>query len=95
VVDDTVHFLSKYQRAKREQGKSAEEAVRYAFSSVGVALWVTTFVLVAGFSVLATSDFGMNHTMGLFTALTIAIALIVDFLFLPALLIKIEGKENA
>ncbi len=100
VVDDTVHFLSKYQRAKREQGKTAEEAVRYAFSSVGVALWVTTFVLVAGFSVLATSDFGMNHTMGLFTALTIAIALIVDFLFLPALLLKIEGskiegKENA
>ncbi len=90
VVDDTVHFLSKYQRAKREQGKSAEEAVRYAFSSVGVALWVTTFVLVAGFSVLATSDFGMNHTMGLFTALTIAIALIVDFLFLPALLLKAE-----
>jgi predicted RND superfamily exporter protein len=93
VVDDTVHFLSKYQRAKREQGKSSEEAVRYAFSSVGVALWVTTFVLVAGFSVLATSDFGMNHTMGLFTALTIAIALIVDFLFLPALLIKIEGSK--
>jgi predicted RND superfamily exporter protein len=92
VVDDTVHFLSKYQRAKREQGKSAEEAVRYAFSSVGVALWVTTFVLVAGFSVLATSDFGMNHTMGLFTALTIAIALIVDFLFLPALLIKVEEE---
>ena len=91
VVDDTVHFLSKYQRARREQGKNAEEAVRYAFSSVGVALWVTTFVLVAGFSVLATSDFGMNHTMGLFTALTIAIALIVDFLFLPALLLKVEG----
>ncbi|MEH6348016.1 MAG: efflux RND transporter permease subunit [Bermanella sp.] len=94
VVDDTVHFLSKYQRAKREQGKTAEEAVRYAFSSVGVALWVTTFVLVAGFSVLATSDFGMNHTMGLFTALTIAIALIVDFLFLPALLLKIEGGKE-
>ena len=95
VVDDTVHFLSKYQRAKREQGKSAEEAVRYAFSSVGVALWVTTFVLVAGFSVLATSDFGMNHTMGLFTALTIAIALIVDFLFLPALLLKVEEEVKS
>ena len=94
VVDDTVHFLSKYQRAKREQGKTSEEAVRYAFSSVGVALWVTTFVLVAGFLVLATSDFGMNHTMGLFTALTIAIALIVDFLFLPALLLKLDGEKE-
>ncbi len=94
VVDDTVHFLSKYQRARNEQGKSAEDAVRYAFSSVGVALWVTTFVLVAGFLVLASSDFGMNSTMGLFTALTIAIALIVDFLFLPALLMKVEGEAN-
>ncbi len=94
VVDDTVHFLSKYQRARKEKNSSPEEAVRYAFSSVGVALWVTTFVLVAGFMVLASSDFGMNSTMGLFTALTIAIALIVDFLFLPALLITVEGEKN-
>jgi predicted RND superfamily exporter protein len=95
VVDDTVHFLSKYQRARKEKNSSPEEAVRYAFSSVGVALWVTTFVLVAGFMVLASSDFGMNSTMGLFTALTIAIALIVDFLFLPALLITVEGEKDA
>jgi predicted RND superfamily exporter protein len=95
VVDDTVHFLSKYQRARKEKNSSPEEAVRYAFSSVGVALWVTTFVLVAGFMVLASSDFGMNSTMGLFTALTIGIALIVDFLFLPALLITVEGEKDA
>ena len=95
VVDDTVHFLSKYQRARNEHNNTPEEAVRYAFSSVGVALWVTTFVLVAGFMVLASSDFGMNSTMGLFTALTIGIALIVDFLFLPALLMKVEGDNPA
>ena len=94
VVDDTVHFLSKYQRARREHGKSAEDAVRYAFSTVGVALAVTTFVLIAGFMVLATSDFHMNTHIGLFTALTIAIALIVDFLFLPSLLIALDAKKH-
>ena len=94
VVDDTVHFLSKYQRARTELGKSAEEAVRYAFSTVGVALWVTTLVLVAGFAVLAASDFSMNADMGMFTALTIAIALIIDFMFLPALLISVEKQRN-
>ena len=94
VVDDTVHFLSKYQRARRELGKSAEEAVRYAFSTVGVALWVTTLVLVAGFLVLATSDFNMNAHMGMFTALTIGVALVVDFLFLPALLISVEKSHD-
>jgi len=94
VVDDTVHFLSKYQRARRELGKSAEEAVRYAFSTVGVALWVTTLVLVAGFLVLASSDFNMNAHMGMFTALTIGVALIIDFLFLPALLISVEKSHD-
>ncbi|MEA3411904.1 MAG: MMPL family transporter [Pseudomonadota bacterium] len=86
VVDDTVHFLSKYLRARRERGCNAEDAVRYAFSSVGIALWVTTVVLVAGFLVLSLSAFELNAGMGLLTAVTITIALIVDFLLLPPLL---------
>ncbi|MDH3535339.1 MAG: MMPL family transporter, partial [Gammaproteobacteria bacterium] len=40
VVDDTVHFLSKYLRARREKGLDAVDAVRYAFSTVGLALVV-------------------------------------------------------
>lgn len=91
VVDDTIHFLSKYLRARREKGLSAEDAVRYAFSTVGVALWVTSVALVAGFLVLATSSFKLNSGMGLLTAIVIAIALIVDFLLLPPLLIKLDG----
>ncbi len=94
VIDDTVHFLSKYQRAKREKGYSAEQAVEYAFSTVGTALWVTTFVLCAGFMVLAMSEFNMNAHMGIFTACAIALALIFDFFALPALLLKIDGKPN-
>ena len=92
VVDDTVHFLSKYLRARREQGLNAEDAVRYAFSSVGMALWVTTLVLVAGFLVLAQSHFELNSAMGLLTAVTISIALFVDFLFLPPLLMLVDKK---
>jgi predicted RND superfamily exporter protein len=90
VVDDTIHFLSKYLRARREQGLGAEDAVRYAFSTVGIALWVTSVALVAGFLVLATSSFKLNSGMGLLTAIVIAIALIVDFLLLPPLLIKMD-----
>ncbi len=95
VIDDTVHFLSKYQRARREKNFGAEEAVRYAFSTVGTALWVTTFVLIAGFMVLAMSDFNMNAYMGIFTAITIALALVFDFLALPALLLKLQGDKGA
>lgn len=97
VVDDTIHFLSKYLRARREKGLSAEDAVRYAFSTVGIALWVTSVALIAGFLVLSTSSFKLNSGMGLLTAIVIAIALIVDFFLLPPLLIKLDkwlSKDN-
>ncbi len=91
VVDDTVHFLSKYLHARRERGADSHDAVRYAFNSVGRALWITTLVLVAGFMVLAQSSFKINADMGLLTAVTILVALAVDFLFLPPLLMKLDN----
>ncbi|NCM76301.1 MMPL family transporter [Vibrio parahaemolyticus] len=91
VVDDAVHFLSKYQRARRE-GQTAEQAIRYAFHTVGRALWITTVVLVAGFSVLAMSSFRLNADMGQLSAIVIFIALVVDFLFLPTLLMLFDKK---
>ena len=94
VVDDTVHFMSKYQRARRESGLNSEQAVRYAFTSVGRALLTTSVVLIAGFLVLALSSFKLNSGMGLLTALVIALALIADFLLLPPLLMKLEEKSN-
>ena len=93
VVDDSVHFLSKYLRARRERGLDAEQAVRYAFNSVGKALWITTLVLIVGFMFLAQSAFRLNSDMGLMTAMTIALALLADFLFLPPLLMTLDKKR--
>lgn len=94
VVDDTVHFLSKYLRARREKGMDAKEAVRYSFETVGVALTETTILLVLGFSVLTYSAFELNSQNGLMTSITIALALVVDFLFLPGLLIAIDKSKS-
>jgi predicted RND superfamily exporter protein len=95
VVDDTVHFLSKYLRARREMHLSPEDAVRYAFKTVGRALIITSVVLVAGFLVLSMSSFELNSGMGLLTAIVIIFALVADFLFLPPLLMKIEENTHA
>ena len=94
VVDDTVHFLSKYLRARRERGLGPQDAVRYAFRTVGTALWVTSLVLIAGFMVLSLSAFKLNAGMGLLTSITIGLALVADFLFLPPLLMKLEEKNS-
>ncbi|MCH6256037.1 efflux RND transporter permease subunit [Puniceicoccaceae bacterium K14] len=94
VVDDTVHFLSKYLRARREKGYSSEQAVRYAFQTVGKALVVTTVILVVGFGILGTSTFRMNSWMGQLTAIVIVLALIADFILLPTLLMVLDGKSK-
>ncbi|MFT4566479.1 MAG: putative RND superfamily exporter protein [Saprospiraceae bacterium] len=94
IVDDTVHFMSKFLRAQREYGYNAKEAVIYAFETVGKALLTTTFVLLAGFTVLATSSFALNSYMARITVVIIPAALIIDFLFLPALLILVSGDRK-
>ena len=94
VVDDTVHFLNKYLRARRERGLSPEDSVRYAFTTVGRALFITTVVLVAGFLVLTTSHFKLNSDLAQLAALTIAFALIADFLLLPAILLALDKSKT-
>ena len=93
VVDDTIHFLSKYLRARREENMDPTDAVRYAFNTVGTAMWVTTLALVAGFAVLTASGYNVNAQMGLLSAITISLALFLDFFFLPALLLMMDHKD--
>ena len=93
VVDDTVHFLSKYLRARREYGQGPEEAVRYAFGTAGHALFTTTVVLVAGFLIFAFSPFVPTAEVGVLTAMIIAFALIADLSLLPALLTVVDRRS--
>ena len=95
IVDDTVHFMSKFLRARRELGYDAKQAVIYAFETVGRALVTTTIVLLAGFAVLSTSSFALNSYMARITVIIILSALIIDFILLPSLLILISKKSEA
>lgn len=94
VVDDTVHFLSKYQRARREQNLDAIEAVRYAFNTVATALVTTSVVLSCGFAVLMLSTFRVNSVTATLIVVTLFFALLIDFLLLPALLIYLDRRSN-
>ena len=93
VVDDTVHFLSKYLRAKQQNNATTQDAVRYAFKQVGPALWITTAVLMLGFGMLSFSGFIPNSNLGLLTVAIILAALLLDFFLLPPLLMLIDRKK--
>lgn len=94
VVDDTVHFLSKYLMARKENGMSPKDAVCQSFLWVGPALLVTSLILIVGFSILALSGFEINSQMGTLVAITIFFALCTDFLFLPSLLLMIDREPE-
>ncbi|MDE0362477.1 MAG: MMPL family transporter [Rhodospirillaceae bacterium] len=95
VVDDTVHFLGKYRRARREYAHGPEEAVRYAFDTAGKAMFTTTVVLVAGFLILVFSPFVPTAQVGVLTAMIIGFALIADLTLLPALLTAVDRSSAA
>lgn len=95
IVDDTIHFLSRFRAALNDTNTDPIHAIRYAFNSVGGALFTTTCALAAGFGILAFSGFQVNWGMGLLAAMTIVIALLADFLLLPLVLAFAYKKSQA
>ena len=95
IVDDTIHFMTKYTES-RKAGKLPSESVQMAFRSVGRALFTTTLVFGLGFMVFGASGVVGNQVLGLLVGITVIIALIADFLFLPPLLMLLdETKETS
>jgi len=94
IVDDTVHFLSKYQRAQRELGMGNQEAIRYAFKTVGSAIVGTSIIVTAGFAMLGLSTFRVTAYMGYLTSIAIIAALVTDLFLLPSLLCCVFSRSG-
>ena len=94
IVDDTVHFLNKYLQGRRDQLLNSEDAIAYAFDQVGPALLTTSTALIIGFSVLYFSVFKLNSDMGVLTATTLLLALLLDFILLPVLLLWFDKTKT-
>lgn len=92
-VDDTIHFLSNFYRYKNE-GATPEQAVQKIFTYTGSALIVTTAILVAGFGLFVFGDFTPNVHFGVLCAIVLTTALLVDLIFLPALLLQSEKQKK-
>ena len=93
IVDDTIHFMTKYVGA-RKRGLLPSESVQSAFGSVGKALVTTTIVFGLGFLVFGASGMTTNQALGMLVGMTVVIALLADFLFLPPLLMALDGTRE-
>jgi uncharacterized protein len=87
LTDDTVHLLEKYARYNRNM--SARDALAVAFREAGPAIWITSLVLISGFSVLALSSFRLNGDLGILTVIILSLGLVGDFILLPAVVLSL------
>jgi len=93
LTDDTVHFLEKYARHRRSL--PPRDALAIAFREAGPAIWITSLVLISGFSVLALSSFRLNGDLGILTVIILSLGLVGDFVLLPAVVLSLEFVRKA
>jgi predicted RND superfamily exporter protein len=88
-TDDTIHFMSRFRHELRI-GRDLETGLHNAMMGTGKAMIIAGLILLAGFGSLMTSNFGGTFVIGLFTTVTLLVALPADLLLLPAL-IRLTG----
>ncbi len=95
-VDDTIHLLSRYHHEFRLSG-DYRRALAAAVEDVGRALFITSAALVCGFMVFTFSVMDSTATFGVLLAWTITVALVADFLLMPALVLTFHpfGPEGS
>ncbi|MFZ8996179.1 MAG: efflux RND transporter permease subunit [bacterium] len=94
VVDDTVHFLSVFQRYFDRYGNAAR-AIQETMMTTGKALLFTTLILVGGFASYMAADFVNIFAFGMLLVVCIGSALILDVLAAPALMMLVYGKQSS
>jgi hydrophobe/amphiphile efflux-3 (HAE3) family protein len=87
VVDDTIHFLSRF-KIERDKGVNQEAALKRTFHETGKAIFMTTLILVLGFSVLMFSSLQATFNVGLLIGITLLSAVFADVYLLPLMLRK-------
>ncbi len=87
IVDDTIHFLTKFQALHRKEKLSAEVAMQKTLAHVGPAMLSTSAILVAGFGVLTLSAFQMTSYLGWLSVLIVSVAPVCDLILVPALVV--------
>jgi predicted RND superfamily exporter protein len=92
-VDDTIHFLSRYQEERRKP-QSLDQAIERAFQGVGTGMVMTTAVLVAGFASVTFSETRDYRVFGSLGAITLVTALICDLFLLPGLLKQFDRRSD-
>ena len=94
-VDNTIHYMHRFRREYPRFG-NYRQTMFFCHNSIGRAMYFTSMTIVAGFSILALSNFIPTIVFGLLTSLAMLVALVGSLTLLPQLLIVFKplGPET-
>ncbi|WP_040725141.1 MMPL family transporter [Thiomicrorhabdus sp. Kp2] len=92
IVDDGIHFFSRYVRAKQYLFSDSQSAVIFAMASVGRPIWITSWVLFTGIASLLFSQNDTVFQASLLTLVSLVLATFMMLTVLPALLMSGNKK---
>ncbi|MEX2131215.1 MAG: MMPL family transporter [Pseudohongiellaceae bacterium] len=94
-VDNTIHYMHRFKREFPRIGKY-RDTMFFCHNSIGRAMYFTSMTIVAGFSILALSNFIPTIVFGLLTSVAMVVALVGALTLLPQLLITFKplGSEH-
>ena len=84
-VDNTIHYMHRFKREFPRIG-NYRDTMYFCHNSIGRAMYFTSMTIVAGFSILALSNFIPTIVFGLLTSLAMLVALVGSLTLLPQLL---------
>jgi predicted RND superfamily exporter protein len=91
-VDDTIHFLAHYNKLIKK-GINRIEALVEVLSTTGIALIITSLILVSCFGIFMLASLTPNINFGVLCAFVISAALVCDFLLIPAAILSWKKAE--
>ena len=98
-VDNSIHYVHRFRAELALDGDYSEAgytaAMHRAHATIGRALIYTAITVIAGFSLLALSNFMPSIYFGLFTSLAMAAALVGSLTLLPAMLVLFQPFKKA
>lgn len=90
-VDDSIHYIHRF-REEFPQDQDYVATLRRCHGSIGTAMYYTSVVVIAGFSILAISNFNPTVYFGLLASLAMLVALLSNLTLLPAMLVWLKPR---
>jgi predicted RND superfamily exporter protein len=88
-VDDSIHYLHRFREEFRLD-RDYEAAMQRSHGSIGRAMYYTSIIVTAGFSILVLSSFIPTIYFGLLTGFAMIFAMVANLTLLPLLLVRFK-----